>query len=71
MKKIRCSLCGKKMADIEALKNHSIMKHGDPDAAKAIPVPERGDDESMASRAIQAEMDIAMGLGSDDAWLLP
>lgn len=29
------------------------------------------DDESMASRSIQAEIDIACGLGSDDDWLLP
>lgn len=29
------------------------------------------DDESMADRAVQAEIDIACGLGSDDDWLLP
>jgi hypothetical protein len=29
------------------------------------------DDESFADRAVQAELDIAMGIHTDDEWMLP
>lgn len=68
-KRLRCNLCGKKFATSDGVTNHSNMVHGG--NGRAIPLAERDDDESFAERAVQAEIDIASGKGSDDAWLLP
>ena len=64
-----CAKCGKRFKKHGHARNHDRQKHvGSPNIIKWAP-PD--DDESFAERAIQSEIDIASGLGSDDEWLLP
>jgi len=75
MAKHKCSRCGKILQSGVSAVQHIAAKHG----GKGHPVRMKrqeshafeDDDESMASRAVQAEIDIACGFGSDDDWLLP
>lgn len=57
--KAACPHCGKLLQGKAGVRAHIIAKHsGD-------------DDESFADRAIQAEIDRACGIPTDDDWLLP
>jgi hypothetical protein len=60
-KTIKCPHCTRKFSSDNDVSNHVSMKH------KAFR-PER--EESFADRAIQAEIDRACGIPSDDDWLL-
>lgn len=65
-----CNRCHKSFAGDAALQQHIRDAHLKPRHARA---PERGepDDESFASRAVQAEIDHAMGIPNDDFdWLV-
>jgi hypothetical protein len=63
-----CPRCGKYFKQINDCKQHINAKHGGNGEPQRTT---REYDESFAERAIQAELNIAMGLGSDDSWLLP
>lgn len=64
--KTRCPHCGRLFKCVEA---HQIAK---PCRAPTPASPRRAhDDESFASRAIEAEIDRACGIPNDDDWLLP
>lgn len=62
-----CPSCGKRVADENALYQHSKRKHKGPakHRAKAPARPERGSD-SVASALVDALFDHAMGLPVDD-----
>ena len=75
-----CSVCGRKRAGlkrgVQAIDDHIRTKHKG--QGERLYRPEKGprvegvDDESMASRALQAELDRAMGVPNDDCeWLIP
>jgi hypothetical protein len=65
----QCSRCGKVFGGAQAVQQHVNAKHGG--NGHGIPCEAPDDDDSLASRAIQAELYIAMGLHTDDGWLLP
>jgi hypothetical protein len=69
MKPWKCSRCGKKYANPDSVRIHVRDKHKGKGEPCRVPSPE--DDESFADRAIQAEIDRAMGIPNDDDWLLP
>lgn len=66
--KVPCPHCGKKLADKNGVFLHLKAKHGGKGAGAFKP---DDDDESFADRAVQAEIDRACGIPSDDDWLLP
>lgn len=71
----QCSLCKRKKATREAVADHIRAYHKKPaEPVKVTPLPpaEVEDDESFADRAIDAELDRAMGIHNPDQdWLLP
>lgn len=70
MKSLKCSKCGKPFANINDFDAHNAAKHLG--AGKAVPRPPRAErEESIAERAIQAELDVSMGIPTDDEWLVP
>lgn len=67
-----CSRCGKKFANPRNTQNHINDAHQGDGKVLKVKQPRRIDREpSMAERAIDAELAIAMGEHTDDAWLLP
>lgn len=73
-----CSICHERFGSLFKGSIHARNHQGAPPAVieyklEGQPVKRclQPDDESLASRAVQAEIDIACGLGSDDDWLLP
>jgi hypothetical protein len=69
----QCSHCEKRFADAFAVREHHKKKHKNKKLAKAVKDATRRDDgdESFASRAIQAELDHAMGIDNYDYdWLV-
>lgn len=69
MKRLRCSKCGKRFATFSNFSMHAIAKHHG--EAEAMPRAPRVEHEpSMAELAVQAEIDIACGIPTDDEWLL-
>ncbi|MDR4483848.1 MAG: hypothetical protein R3B95_11650 [Nitrospirales bacterium] len=75
---MQCSACGKffphgKKQRPSAMQNHIAMKHKGNAEMMKPPKPDdvEIDDESFASRAIQAELDEAMGIENfDREWLI-
>ena len=65
---IRCTQCGRRFSKPSAHHQHNYAKHGG--HATFITLADDQDDESFADRAIQAELDIAMGFHTDDEWLV-
>lgn len=71
-----CGACKRSFANELAIRDHIGSAHRN---ARNVGIYERigfanisdEDDESMADRAVQASIDAAMGIHSDDAWLLP
>jgi len=66
-----CSRCGKKYASPEAVRAHLRDKHKGKGAVARATTKKHDDEPSMAYRAVQAEIDRAMGIPNDDDWLLP
>ncbi len=71
----KCHLCSKSFADGHAQRAHHKSKHGNkkmPDSIRKHNLPRRGDDDdSYASRAIDAQLDHAMGIHNHDYdWLV-
>lgn len=65
-----CPHCGKLLRGRDGVRTHIIAKHGG--KGKGAFKPETDDDdESFADRAIQASIDRACGIPTDDDWLLP
>jgi hypothetical protein len=67
--KVACPHCGKRLSGDAGVRAHIIAKHGG--KGKGAFKPDGDDDESFADRAIQAEIDRACGIPTDDDWLLP
>ena len=67
--KYRCDRCGRRYGSHESANQHRAMKHGGTCTFSFVSDEVR--EETMAERAIQAEMDISMGISTDDGWLLP
>jgi hypothetical protein len=68
-KPLQCSKCGKAFANINNFHQHSAEVHKG--KAKAVPRPPRPErEESIAERAIQAELDVSMGIPTADEWLV-
>lgn len=65
--KIPCPHCGKRLQGKSGVRMHIKMKHG----SKGIGAFREEEEESFADRAIQAQIDIACGIPTDDDWLLP
>lgn len=69
-----CSKCQKRFADPRSIPHHVRDAHGGEGEARRVPKSERrqreGREQSMADLAIQAQMDMAMGIRNDDDWLL-
>ncbi len=70
-----CGRCGKKFDSETAVRNHAkdthVRKGGATDVFRRFDTVGEPEEESFADRAIQAQLDIAMGLPTDDDWLLP
>ncbi|WP_029313229.1 hypothetical protein [Acidiphilium angustum] len=66
---IKCTLCNRQFEGASHHRQHNAAKHGG--NASFITIADDLDDESFADRAVQAELDVAMGIGTDDEWLLP
>lgn len=72
LKPFKCNRCGKKFGSKLAVNHHVTKKHHYGAAEKIKPRPFEPEDESMADRAVQAEIDRACGIENDDIeWLLP
>jgi hypothetical protein len=69
--KVSCPHCGKRLRDENGVRTHIIAKHGGKGRGAFKPTAPDDDDESFADRAVQAEIDRACGIPSDDDWLLP
>lgn len=69
MVRFGCSLCGKNFRSPQAALHHGRDKHNQTVTAVRREEPKR--EESFASRAIDAALYRAMGLPTDDEWLLP
>jgi uncharacterized C2H2 Zn-finger protein len=67
-KPFQCSRCRKPFGQPNDCQQHINAKHGGNGKVKKR--AKHGDD-SFASRAIEAELAIACGEQTDDAWLLP
>ena len=70
-----CSYCKKRFADAYAVREHHKQKHKgkriDPKVTAAIRALKDDDDESFASRTLNAELDRAMGVDNPDYdWLV-
>lgn len=66
-KSVRCPHCCKRFADNSGVYCHIKVKHGGKGKGDFRDEPE----ESFADRAIQAQIDIACGIPTDDDWLVP
>lgn len=69
-----CGVCTKGFGSEQAVRDHAKAAHP---KAPSIAIYQRIDrientdnEPSFADRAVQAEIDMAMGLHTDDAWLL-
>jgi len=73
LKPFECSRCHRAFKTRGAVLNHVRDLHkGVGTWEKRKPRPVEADEESMADRAVQAELDRAMGIPNDDIeWLLP
>ncbi len=67
--KVACPHCGKRLRGDAGVHTHIKAKH--PNKSRKQFAPQSDDDESFADRAIQAEIDRACGIPTDDDWLLP
>ena len=70
----QCSRCLKRFRTKKSAEDHIRQLHGG--SGKVLPYVYKhradADEPSMADRAVQAELDRAMGIGNDDIdWLLP
>ena len=73
MKVFKCSRCNKSFHQQKSVLNHVKDVHGGVGSVeKRERPPQEPDDESMADRAVAAEIDRAMGIyNPDQEWLLP
>ena len=76
MKNYKCSVCSKRFGSRQGAEQHIKMKHPTPHVIELgeepIDCDHYDDDESFASRAVQAEIDRACGISNPDIdWLLP
>lgn len=69
--RFQCSRCKDKFKTEQGAKMH-IAKHHRKKGGEVIVMPPRpaDDDESFADRAIAAHLDRAMGIPTDDGWLI-
>ncbi|MCZ8104019.1 MAG: hypothetical protein O9972_39760 [Burkholderiales bacterium] len=71
MKRFSCTRCGKRSTTEDGVAQHIDAKHGGKGDIMDHGAVGDDDDESFADRAIQAMIDDAMGIPTDDDWLLP
>jgi hypothetical protein len=72
LKPFECSRCHRTFKTRRATRMHIDAIHEQGDVIKRKPRPTEPDDESIADRCVQAQLDRAMGIPNDDIdWLLP
>jgi hypothetical protein len=70
--RFQCSRCKNKFKTEQGAKAH-IANHHRKKGGEVVALPSRpddDDDESFADRAIAAHLDRAMGIPTDDGWLI-
>lgn len=66
-----CSRCRHRWSDPVPIRRHIADKHKGVGEPVRVPKRKDADEESFADRAIQASIDRASGIPTDDDWLLP